>query len=99
MISLIPNETTTFKINEINTISVFEKSISTTKDGGCCFSPGGVGRGHGGGTGGWWQGLDHDTTMSLGGAKKGVARGRTGRWGSPTAAEHAAAEGHRSGGL
>jgi hypothetical protein len=33
MISLIPNEITTFKINETNTISVFDKSISTTKMG------------------------------------------------------------------
>jgi hypothetical protein len=56
MISLILNEITIFKINETNTISVFEKSISTTKDGGRCFSPGGVGRGHGGGIAGWWQG-------------------------------------------
>jgi hypothetical protein len=52
MISLIPNKITTFKINETNTISVFEKSISTTKDGARCFSPSGVGRGHGGGFGG-----------------------------------------------
>jgi hypothetical protein len=64
MISLIPNEITTFKINETNTISVFEKSISTTKDAGRCFSLGGVGRGHGGGIGGWWHGLDHGTTTS-----------------------------------
>jgi hypothetical protein len=54
MISLILNEITTFKINETNTISVFEKSISTTKDGCRCFSHGGVSRGHGGGIGGWW---------------------------------------------
>ena len=33
MISLIPNEITTFKINETNTISEFDNSISTTKDG------------------------------------------------------------------
>jgi hypothetical protein len=33
MISLIPNEITTFKINETNTILAFEKSISTMKDG------------------------------------------------------------------
>jgi hypothetical protein len=52
MISLIPNEITTFKINETNTISVFEKPISTIKDGGRCFSPSGVGRGHVGGIGG-----------------------------------------------
>lgn len=88
MISLILNEITTFKINEINIISVSEKSISTTKDGGRCFSPGGVGRGYGGGIGGWWQGLDHGTTTSLGGADGGVACRRIGRCGSPTAGEH-----------
>jgi hypothetical protein len=99
MISLIPNKITTFKINETNTILVFENSISTTKDEDRCFSPGGVGRGHGGGIGGWWQGLNHGTTMSLGGMDGGIARGRTGRWGSPTAAEHAAAGGQGGGGL
>jgi hypothetical protein len=91
MISLIPNEITTFKINETNTISVFEKSIGTTKDGDRCFSPGGVGRGHGGGIGGWWQGLDHGTTTSLGGADEGVARRRIGRFRSPMVGEHAGA--------
>jgi hypothetical protein len=32
MIYLIPNDITTSKTNETNTISVFEKSISTMKD-------------------------------------------------------------------
>jgi hypothetical protein len=41
---------------------------------GRCFSPSGVGRGHGGDIGGWWQGLDHGTTTSLGGVDGGVAR-------------------------
>ena len=31
-----------------------------------CFSPCGVGRGHGGGIGGWWQGLDHDINNVVG---------------------------------
>jgi hypothetical protein len=75
MIFLIPNEITTFKINETNTISVFKKFISTTKDGAHYFSPSGVGRGHGGGIGGWWQGLDHGTITSLGGATGGIAAG------------------------
>jgi hypothetical protein len=101
MISLIPNEITTFKINKTNTISVFEKSIGTTKDGGRCFSPGvgGVGRGHRGGIGGWWQGLDHDTTTLLGGADGGVARRRTGRFRSPMVGEHAGTGGQGVRGL
>jgi hypothetical protein len=66
----------------------FPTARSRLNDGGRCFSPSGVGRGYGGGIGGWWPGLDHGTTTLLGGADGGVARRRTGQCGSLTNGEH-----------